>query len=68
MANFSGGRPRDSYVWKHFKYVESDQKSICIMVKSDATECGQPLKASLLQTLKYILKVSCNGVQYIGKG
>ena len=62
MSSFSGGRPRDSCVLRYFKYVESDQKSIRIVVKSDGTECGQTFNGKFTTNLKRHLK-KCHAME-----
>ena len=52
MASSSSGRPRDSCVWKHLKDVENDQKTICIVIKDDGTECGQSFNGKFTTNLK----------------
>ena len=52
------GRPRDSCVWKYFKYLEEENKSVCLVTLSDG-EQGQrshSIKRNFPTNLKCHLK------------
>ena len=38
------GRPRESGVWQYFKYLPEENKSVCLINKSDGAQCGFSFK------------------------
>ena len=62
MASFSTGRPVESCAWKYFRYIQADNKTVCI-VNKDGIECGHSLNGKFTTNLKLHLK-KCHTKEY----
>ena len=56
MATAGTGRPKESCSWNYFKYLEEENKSVCLVVKHNEEECSRILNVKFSTNLRGHLK------------
>ena len=42
------GRPRESKLWQYFKYLPEENKSVCLITKSDGAHVASVLNMTII--------------------
>ena len=59
----ANGRPRDSCVWKYFKYLAEENKSVCLVTVRDDQQCGHSITGFSVHGLSQVVFAMLRGLE-----